>query len=70
MSVNYKKLKSQLKPSVRNGKFGWYFSITGEQQENRSLFPVFIVGRSKRKALKYLEYWVHLDEDFFNEFGI
>ncbi len=69
MSVNYKKLKSQLKPSVRNGKFGWYFSVTGEQ-ENRFLFPVFIVGRSKRKALKYLVEWVRLDKEFFNEFGI
>lgn len=69
MSVNYKKLKSQLKPSVRNGKFGWYFSITREQ-ENRRLYPVFIVGRSKRKALKYFEKLVYLNEEFFNEFGI
>lgn len=33
MSVNYKKLKSQLKQETMNGKSGWLFSVTEEQEK-------------------------------------
>lgn len=69
MSVAYKKLKSQLKPEIRDGKKGWFFSVT-EEQENKFLYPFFFEGGSKRKVLDFLKELVYTDEEFFNEFGI
>lgn len=69
MSVNYKKLKSQLKRETREGKRGWYFSVT-EEQKSKFVYPIFFEGRSKRKVLDILKDVVYTDEDFFNEFGI
>ena len=69
MSVAYKKLKSQLKPEVRDGKKGWYFSVT-EEQENKFMFPFFFEGRSKTKVLDLLKEIVYTDKEFLNEFGI
>lgn len=69
MSVAYKKLKSQLKPEVRNGKKGWFFSVT-EEQENKFMFPFFFEGRSKTKVLDLLKEIVYTDKEFLNEFGI
>lgn len=69
MSIAYKKLKSQLKQETRDGKKGWFFSIT-EEQEFKFIFPIFFEGRSKRKVLDILKDIVYTDEEFFKEFGI
>ena len=69
MSVNYKKLKSQLKCEIREDKRGWLFSVT-EEQKSKFVYPIFFEGRSKRKVLDILKDIVYTDEDFFNEFGI
>ena len=69
MSIAYKKLKSQLRPEVRDGKKGWFFSVT-EEQENKFMFPFFFEGRSKTKVLALLKEIVYTDKEFFKEFGI
>lgn len=69
MSVNYKKLKSQLKQETMNGKSGWLFSVT-EEQEKKDVYAIFFEGKSKRRALDVLKDIVYMDKEFFNEFGI
>ena len=69
MSVNYKKLKSQLKRETIEGKSGWFFSIT-EEQENKFMFPIFFGSISKKEVLEILKDIVYTDEEFFKEFGI
>lgn len=53
MSINFKKLKSQIKREVRNGEQGWFFQPTKEQSLN-DIDPIFYAGKSKNRFIDIL----------------
>lgn len=68
MTINFRKLKSQIKPFKPEVKNGYIFIATDEQKNN-GLFSIAKCG-SKRRLLSTLSEYVRDDEDFKREFTI
>lgn len=66
MTINFRKLKSQIKPFKPEVKNGYIFIATDEQK-NSGLFSVAKCG-SKRRLLSALSEYIKDDEDFKREF--
>lgn len=68
MAINFKKLKSQIKPlKPEAGKRGYIFLATDEQKKN-FIDTVVTIG-SKRRCVKFLASLIKADEDWRNEFS-
>ena len=68
MAINFRKLKSQIKPFKPEVKDGYIF-ITTDEQKNNGLFSIAKCG-SKRELLSALSEYIKDDEDFKREFTI
>lgn len=68
MAINFRKLKSQIKPFKPEVKDGYIF-ITTDEQKNNGLFSIAKCG-SKRRLLSALSEYIKDDEDFKREFTI
>jgi hypothetical protein len=68
MAINFRKLKSQIKPFKPEVKDGYIF-ITTDEQKNNGLFSI-AKCRSKRGLLSALSEYIKDDEDFKREFTI
>lgn len=68
MAINFRKLKSQIKPFKPEVKDGYIF-ITTDEQKNNGLFSIAKCG-SKRGLLSALSEYIKDDEDFKREFTI
>lgn len=66
MAINFKKLKSQVKPFKPEAKKGYIFLATDEQKYN-FLCSVASIG-SKRRLMKSLVGLIMTDEDWKKEF--
>lgn len=54
MSIDFKKLKSQIKREMRDGKQGWFFQPTKEQIDAYDASPIFFERWSKRRVIDYI----------------
>lgn len=69
MAINFKKLKSQIKPFRPEAKHsGFIFLATDEQKDN--FVESIVKPGSKRSFIAFLVDFIHIDEDFRREFTI
>ena len=69
MSINFRKLKSQLKVVELNGETGVFMRVTDEQKA-KGLDPVFCANRSKNQAIKLLVDIMSFDSLMYDEFKL
>lgn len=68
MTINYKKLKGQIKPFKPEIKKGYIFLATDEQKR-RDIDSIAVEG-SKRRALRIMSEFIHEYEEYREEFII
>lgn len=69
MAINFKKLKSQIKPFKPEAKHTGYIFLATRQQEENGICSVAKPG-SKRSLLSALVCFAKNDEDFKQEFTL
>lgn len=68
MTINFRKLKAQIKPFKPEVKSGYIFIATDEQKR-KGMFSIAKPG-SKRSLLSILKWQINSDIDFKNEFSL
>lgn len=68
MAINFKKLKSQIKPWKPELKSGYIFIPTMEQEDNL-IFSVALKG-SKRKLIKAMVEYIKIYPEYKEEFTL
>lgn len=69
MSINFKKIKSQIKPFKSEAKHKGYIFLATDEQKKNGIDSIAKNG-SKRSLLDILVYFVQTDEDYCEEFAI
>ncbi len=67
MTINFRKLKSQIHPFQPEAKHGFIFIAT-KQQNEKFIFSISQVG-SKRSLIKLLIYQIKHNQDYRTEFS-
>lgn len=70
MTINYKKLKSQIKPWKPEAKRSGYIFIATEKQKRESLVDSIAKPGSKRSLIKVLTYFIKTDENYRAEYSL
>lgn len=68
MAINFKKLKSQIRPFKTEVRIGYIF-LASDEQKNNFLYSVECV-ESKRRFINFLVGHINTDEDWNKEFAL
>lgn len=69
MAINFKKLKSQIKPLKPEARKTGYIFLATREQEMNFINSVVTIG-SKRRHMTFLVSLIKADEDLANEFKL
>lgn len=64
MSINFKKLNSQIKPLKPEARHVGYIFIATDKQKRESLVDSIAKPGSKRSLIKVLTYFIKTDENY------
>ena len=70
MSINFKKLNSQIKPLKPEARHVGYIFIATDKQKRESLVDSIAKPGSKRSLIKVLTYFIKTDENYRAEYSL
>ena len=70
MSINFKKLNSQIKPLKPEARHVGYIFIATDKQKRESLVDSIAKPGSKRPSIKVLTYFIKTDENYRAEYSL
>lgn len=70
MTINYKKLKFQIKSWKPEAKRSGYIFIATDKQKRESLVDSIAKPGSKRSLIKVLTYFIKTDENYRAEYSL
>lgn len=70
MSINFKKLNSQIKPLKPGARHVGYIFIATDKQKRESLVDSIAKPGSKRSLIKVLTYFIKTDENYRAEYSL
>lgn len=70
MSINFKKLNSQIKPLKPEARHVGYIFIATDKQKRESLVNSIAKPGSKRSLIKVLTYFIKTDENYRAEYSL
>ena len=70
MSINFKKLNSQIKPLKPEARQVRYIFIATDKQKRESLVDSIAKPGSKRSLIKVLTYFIKTDENYRAEYSL
>ncbi|MBQ8270824.1 MAG: hypothetical protein IJZ22_06450 [Bacteroidaceae bacterium] len=69
MAINFKKLKSQIKPFKPEAKHTGYIFLATDEQKKHDVYSITKAG-SKRSFLQAMVWFIQYDEAFRKEFTL
>ena len=70
MSINFKKLNSQIKPLKPEARHLAYIFIATDKQKRESLVASIANPATKRSLIKVLTYFIKTDENYRAEYSL
>lgn len=70
MVINFKKLKSQIKPFKPEAKHTGYIFIATDKQKKGNMIDSIAKAGSKRSLIRLLTYFIKTDEDYRAEYSL